>query len=118
MSTVEVEELKKKINLVSDQNKELDNKIDSVDNKVDRILYYMNDDPLTGSIGLVQKVKHTEFNIQALTSKLMDVEQERKIELAVKKATIRTWAIIAGFGGGVAGWLFKFILGILLKGVL
>lgn len=118
MAPNEVEQLKVKINEVSQQNKDMDEKLDAVKETTDRILFYLDDDPKTGSIGLVQKVKHTEFNIQALTSKLMDVEQERKIEKAVRKATVRTWALVAGFGGGLAGWLFKIILGFLLKGVL
>jgi len=118
MSTVELEELKRKIGEVSNQNKELDNKVETVGNDIRRILYYLNDDPLTGNIGLVQKVKHTETNIQVLTSSFMDYKQQKAIEKAVRKAQIATWATVAGFAGGGLLWLFKIFLTYFLAKVL
>ena len=96
MSTAEVEGLKSQVNIIDD--------------KVDRILSYLDNDEKTGRIGLVTQIKHHEINVQALTLKIVEMEHQKSIDKAVSNTKMAVWGSI---GGGImlfATWLFKILL--------
>jgi len=107
MSTVEVEELKNKINEVQNQNKELSG-------KVDRVLSYLDNDNATGRLGIFQKVINAEKAIEEMAEDIADVVKKTEIAKAVKESKMATWGAI----GAIIILIFKAFLTYFLSKVL
>lgn len=66
--------------------------------KVDRILFYLNNDEDAGQKGLIAEVK-------GLSSDFADFKNKYERAQAVKKATIGAWATIGGLVALFAKWV-------------
>lgn len=76
----------------------LEDKVDKLDKKMDRVLEYLNDDQFTGRKGLVSQVDKNTRDIQA-----------EKVNRKVKNAKI---SIIAWIGSGIislGAWVIKML---------
>lgn len=71
----------------------------SIEKKLDRVLFYLNDDPATGKKGLVSNAESLDTKILALNKKVDVFINEYETDKKVKAAKI---AAYASAGGGVA----------------
>lgn len=102
MSTSEVESLKLQVS-------ELKKELNSVDKKVDRILFHLNNDPETDHIGLMGRIQRSEMNCLILTKDIVSINELLTIDKEVKKRMLLFYGSIISVIAGAFYWLAKFI---------
>lgn len=100
MSAPEIQSLKESISEVND--------------KVSEILFYLHNDPKTGRVGLVQQVKDHEKLSESMSDDITKIQQQKAIDVAVRKSTMAIFGTIGGLIGGAIIWLAKIIATYLL----
>jgi len=81
----------------------LDNKIGGVEKKVDKILFYIENDDATGTKGVISKQKD-------MSKRISKIENGIKNDKLKTKTTIATASFIGGLIATVGGFLAKYVL--------